>query len=625
MKVAELRQELRARGLDAKGKKTALEARMQTALEAEAAAEDVAEEAADATGGAAKDTRQMFAVQARRIAELEAEQAEHLRQLAEQAEQLDEQAEQLAAKDRRIAQLEASAKAAAAPAPGRRACLDRLPRDDVLPGILICLGTYELGALSCVGSAALRGAVCTSWRALLPPDSAAAAAALEEMHLHPTIDKRLINECNRDAIAVLKEKMLWEGKQKWKKERKREEWRLRASDISFGGDFHGCDDQADAVAALVAGACTHLKTVNLRGYGLTDAAVQALASRFTQLDSVTIDGKKKEEVRDYKLAMRLQAGGWRVAQKKPRWREEVGDAAVLALAESCRQLRSVSFCNCPRLTDEAVVALTENCGLLNSVTFDSCLMLTDAAMEALAKNCSQLSNIGVAGCVELTDVALVSLAEHCKQLSIVNFGGCTQLTDTSVVALAENCGQLSSVSITASERLTDAAVVHLAENCRLLNSVTFDSCSKLTVAAVEALVGHSDQLRSASFKDIVDEDGRRGQCVWASGRGRCREPEIWGQGALDAMHALEKRGVATSHTLEEWQCEGNGATQVSQCAHSCEVCGAKLCGDCAKRYKDAAASGEYGQHEYGAQFCDSCLDEAWQKQKYGEQSETEDY
>jgi hypothetical protein len=80
--------------------------------------------------------------------------------------------------------------------------------------------------------------------------------------------------------------------------------------------------------------------------------------------------------------------------------------------------------------------------------------------------------------------------------------------------------------------------VHLAENCRLLNSVTFDSCSKLTATAVEALVEHSDQLRSASFKNIV-----------------AAEPEIWGQGALNAMHALEKRGVTTNHSLEEWVCK----------------------------------------------------------------------
>ena len=94
MKVTELRAELKAHGLDTKGKKAELEARLQTALEAEAA-----DEATGTTGGAAKGTREMIADQARRVAELEAEQTEHLQQLAEQAEHLDERVEQLAVED----------------------------------------------------------------------------------------------------------------------------------------------------------------------------------------------------------------------------------------------------------------------------------------------------------------------------------------------------------------------------------------------------------------------------------------------------------------------------------------------------------------------------------------------
>ena len=55
--------------------------------------------------------------------------------------------------------------------------IERLPREDLLPGVLSCLGARDLGALTCAGSAILRGAVCTAWRVLLDRQYPGVAAA----------------------------------------------------------------------------------------------------------------------------------------------------------------------------------------------------------------------------------------------------------------------------------------------------------------------------------------------------------------------------------------------------------------------------------------------------------------
>jgi hypothetical protein len=55
--------------------------------------------------------------------------------------------------------------------------IERLPREDLLPGVLSCLGARDLGALTCAGSAILRGAVCTAWRVLLDREYPGVAAA----------------------------------------------------------------------------------------------------------------------------------------------------------------------------------------------------------------------------------------------------------------------------------------------------------------------------------------------------------------------------------------------------------------------------------------------------------------
>ena len=175
------------------------------------------------------------------------------------------------------------------------------------------------------------------------------------------------------------------------KERKREEWRLRVSDRSFDGNFDGCDDQADAVAALAAHARDHLSTLKLHG-------------------------------------------------------DEMTDAEVRALAEKCKHLSSVHFVSCTQLTDVALVSLAEHCKQLSIVNFGGCKQLTDVAIVSLAEHCKQLSIVNFGGCEQLTDVAVIALAENCGQLSSVDFDHCRKLTAAAVEALVAHSDQLSSAS-----------------------------------------------------------------------------------------------------------------------------------------------------------------------------------
>lgn len=85
--------------------------------------------------------------------------------------------------------------------------LDRLPRDAILPLILGGLLPIELGALSCVGSPVLRGAVCSAWRAMLEREfpgveaapGCAAAVLRRPMNLRGLRRRRLRTEADLTA------------------------------------------------------------------------------------------------------------------------------------------------------------------------------------------------------------------------------------------------------------------------------------------------------------------------------------------------------------------------------------------------------------------------------------------
>jgi hypothetical protein len=71
-----------------------------------------------------------------------------------------------------------------------------------------------------------------------------------------------------------------------------------------------------------------------------------------------------------------------------------------------------------KLTDAAVVAVAENCKGITSVSFEGCDNPTDAVVVAVG-----YTSVNFGGCGEygdfskLTDAALVAAEEHCKDIT----------------------------------------------------------------------------------------------------------------------------------------------------------------------------------------------------------------
>jgi hypothetical protein len=87
-------------------------------------------------------------------------------------------------------------------------------------------------------------------------------------------------------------------------------------------------------------------------------------------------------------------------------------------------------------TDQEVCLFAQEYG--DNVVFVSlkdCSNITDAAVLALAEHCAGIQTISRTGCRNITDAAVLALTEHCAGIQDISLGGCSSITDAAVLAL----------------------------------------------------------------------------------------------------------------------------------------------------------------------------------------------
>jgi hypothetical protein len=115
-----------------------------------------------------------------------------------------------------------------------------------------------------------------------------------------------------------------------------------------------------------------------------------------------------------------------------------GGIHVLA-AGLTNQLRSVALRACPRLSDGALLAFAEHCPLLEGVTCT--LDVSDAAVVKLAEGCRELRYVDLNE-TQVGDAGLTALSTHCPTLRVLYLQGCRNVTMVGVRVLCERCSRL---------------------------------------------------------------------------------------------------------------------------------------------------------------------------------------
>ncbi|KAJ1453653.1 hypothetical protein M885DRAFT_618850 [Pelagophyceae sp. CCMP2097] len=209
-------------------------------------------------------------------------------------------------------------------------------------------------------------------------------------------------------------------------------------------DVGGFDDGA---AAAVAAGCEVLQSVVLRGTGVGDAGVAALAAglRCTLRHLVVADTRRRPVVSDTVAYAAHQNG------TGPR--PSLGDVGVAALARVCAPnasnprrgtLTTLAFERQARLTDEGVLAAASGLGAgLVNLSFAGCHGLSDLAPVAIADACPRLQSLSLADCSGVSDVGALALSRH-GALRHVSLAG-TRCTAVGISAIIEHCQSLAAL------------------------------------------------------------------------------------------------------------------------------------------------------------------------------------
>jgi hypothetical protein len=127
--------------------------------------------------------------------------------------------------------------------------------------------------------------------------------------------------------------------------------------------------------------------------------------------------------------------------------ENVTDDVVIALAENCDWLISISLWFCSKITDTALIAIAENCPELTAINLRHCRNLTDTALTAVAEHCGDLTDVDLNCCINITNATVIAFATNCPGLTNIDLGRCDYVTDTAVIALGENCEYLQKIHV----------------------------------------------------------------------------------------------------------------------------------------------------------------------------------
>ena len=249
--------------------------------------------------------------------------------------------------------------------------------------------------------------------------------------------------------------------------------------VSMRGDRPLVDDQL--VVALMA-YCTSLRSLTLTSGSLTDSAVAAM--------------------------VRVHAG---LVELNFACQEKLTDVALCAIAKHLPKLEllDVSFLRSNGISDDGVIALAQKCTALKTLRLCG-IPVTDAALLAVAEHCPELRVLSVGGCYHISDTGVIALVQRCAALKSLDLEN-TRITDDAVSAAAKNCPYLEELHLGALEcdfkwDVTDNALRTIAKYLPKLQALHLDDRSGVSDAGVIELVRSCTALKTLDVSDTLITD-----------------------------------------------------------------------------------------------------------------------
>ena len=190
---------------------------------------------------------------------------------------------------------------------------------------------------------------------------------------------------------------------------------------------------------------------------------------------------------------------------------EMSNVSLMIVASNCPNLQKLA-CPGSGMSDVGLAALAQGCKQLEHLRIHCWytrvgLAFTHEGVVAIAHSCRLLKTLDLASSSRIEDPALVALGQHCPLLCSFKGPGWDRITDAAVTALAHGCPQLEVVELPHAAFITDASANALAQGCPNLNTLNLDRTG-VTAAGVRTLAKHAKQKLTICARGMSASEGR---------------------------------------------------------------------------------------------------------------------
>jgi hypothetical protein len=297
--------------------------------------------------------------------------------------------------------------------------------------------------------------------------------------------------------------------------------------------------------------CTMLNTINLNKCSqVSYDTIQAIATSNKYLASISVAHTYLTDSGLSALAHRLSRD--RLTHFDISYCRDITDFGLIALAESCPQLKSINLAGLSRITDEGVKHITSKCWYLEYINLEDLFLLDDEVFwynptydgrpAADATMLTKLKEVNLKECVNLTDQALCGLSERCRHVEKLHLKGCEKLKDGALEFMAQPfshadpstfagslfyldlsfcsgitgngistllpaCWVLEDLNLSGIPTVTDQFIHDMCLNCPTIQRLVLQKCVLLTDAAMCSLADYLwiEELDISSCSKITDE------------------------------------------------------------------------------------------------------------------------
>merc|ERR1712159_963867 len=191
-----------------------------------------------------------------------------------------------------------------------------------------------------------------------------------------------------------------------------------------------------------------------------------------------------------------------------------GDLFCAAIAEARPNLIAINLNNC-KVTLDGLLKLAGGCSRLKKLDIRQCSAVQpgiNTSLGDVGKTCRYLESINFAGCANaVTDESIKRIAEACPRLSNVCLASCTSLSSESIIKLVAKCKKLTALELRGCvDAVTDTVIGAIGKH-RTLRKLNVAQCTRLTKACVALMPPQLTHLTLAGC-ETIDELSSLGSC-----------------------------------------------------------------------------------------------------------------